>query len=464
MSRANKKGFIFVAICLAFLCILVDLVLAFNGAFIGADTLKMHKATRIFAILLVLIAVILLIMAYSPHFFWRKKGAKNRLSFSFKGAYSDKLVLAILAMVLLLSAINQKIISNDYFGANLALEQPKDNEIVQNPFWSEYEKASKDFGLDLSFAKDLVQKRYADYRQNPLFADEPKSVDVLIFGDSTVAWGIIPEVLAQISSKKVRLFAYEGFGLTLESIKILKDLANYYLKDDGILIFSYNHGAIGLNIKPNIISLNEATKEQIMQAKAFFDNIKNGGIIKRAELKQKDNDSLEEKLKKLGFGLHSPDLYTKYIEPDVNKQWHTNKFEKFQTILSMQNGASMILYGTKITLMHPSPKNFTKLRLENSGIDTSNFNINSKALNAFSKYKRFFALGPYFGDAIYSFEYEVYKRYFKPKGFGLMNVDKYMQDNLGLQTNFPYHTINTGSLYKSIIYAMWIKEYFEKLK
>lgn len=114
------------------------------------------------------------------------------------------------------------------------------DKIFLNPLWDDYIKIAKYYKLNLNFAKNVWNERGPnDYMIHQIFKDKPKSIDILMFGDSSLAWGVIPEIIEQITGKKVRIYAYESNLLNTKSSKLFNKLASYYLKDDGMIIYAF---------------------------------------------------------------------------------------------------------------------------------------------------------------------------------------------------------------------------------
>ncbi|MCI6988235.1 MAG: hypothetical protein MR902_01515 [Campylobacter sp.] len=61
-----------------------------------------------------------------------------------------------------------------------------------NPLWDEYTKIAKTLNLNLNFTKEVWNERDPlDYTKHEIFKDEKSSVDILMFGDSSLARGIL---------------------------------------------------------------------------------------------------------------------------------------------------------------------------------------------------------------------------------------------------------------------------------
>jgi alginate O-acetyltransferase complex protein AlgI len=83
------------------------------------------------------------------------------------------------------------------------------------------------------FARKVVSQRRGPVLDHPLFGLPEHSVDVLIFGDSTAAWGISPRVIERVSRLRVAMFADEGMPLSAAECAFYRAAIDRYLAPDG---------------------------------------------------------------------------------------------------------------------------------------------------------------------------------------------------------------------------------------
>ncbi|HHH37834.1 MAG TPA: hypothetical protein ENK77_04385, partial [Epsilonproteobacteria bacterium] len=122
----------------------------------------------------------------------------------------------------------------------------------QNPLYEAFADIAKKNNLDLSFAKMAWAQKGREpfvwgpnnYKVNTLFNEKPKSIDILLIGDCTIAWGLIPQVVEQITGKKVALYGYASNVMTVKTAKLFHKISDYYLKEDGIILFSFSNWAL----------------------------------------------------------------------------------------------------------------------------------------------------------------------------------------------------------------------------
>jgi hypothetical protein len=109
-----------------------------------------------------------------------------------------------------------------------------------NPLYETLLRRPEARGLDLSSLRAVSEDRIGPGPlANPLFASEPHSYDVILFGDSTLAWGTLPSVIAERSGLRVGLFAYESGFLNRRMARLYDAIARTYLRPGGRAVFSF---------------------------------------------------------------------------------------------------------------------------------------------------------------------------------------------------------------------------------
>jgi len=114
-----------------------------------------------------------------------------------------------------------------------------------NPIYSRLLAIGEREGFDVSFTREVVNQRNVSTIDHPMFSMPEHGVDVLIFGDSTAAWGITPQVIEAVSGLRVAMFAVEGMPLN-EALctTFFRALIDKYLAPDGRTLFYFSPGNI----------------------------------------------------------------------------------------------------------------------------------------------------------------------------------------------------------------------------
>jgi FlaA1/EpsC-like NDP-sugar epimerase len=145
-----------------------------------------------------------------------------------------------------------------------------EKKVFPNPLYSKYEAVAKKYNLDLTFTKNTIEKRGpVNYKINTIYTKKPKSIDILFIGDSSIAWSLIPEVVEQITGKTVAVFAYESNAMTKKTAKLFDRISKYYLKNNGMLVLSFDNHLYKKNPNTLLISKQEY-KEMVAWNKAQF--------------------------------------------------------------------------------------------------------------------------------------------------------------------------------------------------
>ena len=117
------------------------------------------------------------------------------------------------------------------------------SESVTNPLYPAMERIAAPHRLDVSYMKDIREVHFlGDMVSLPsaLFCHKKNSLDVIFFGDSSIRWSLIPQVVEQMTGLKVGVFALRGMYLNAKTLKTLERLRNFYLKRNGLSVFSFH--------------------------------------------------------------------------------------------------------------------------------------------------------------------------------------------------------------------------------
>lgn len=340
-----------------------------------------------------------------------------------------------------------------------------------NPMWDEYQKIAKFYKLNLNFAKYVWQQRGPnDYMIHEIFKDKPKSIDALIFGDSSVAWGAIPQIIEQMSDKRVRIYAYESNLLNVKSVKVFEKIANYYLKDDGVLIYAFadwtqNKATDELRISKDTYDkfVNLSSEEFEKFVLNFYEK---KGLIDRISLAnfKKNFDEISGDLKaRYEVKLISSNMYFSYLEPMINKKWHEIKTK------NSNKGGGFLRFDMNVITQYNAK--FTKTIDKNleykiePKFSDNNTKLNSDAAKTLQAKTRVY-MKP-FTDRKNVFWENAYEKYYKQDGFIFVNLNKYAietekESGFKIVMEGGTHTGNTGGLLLSISIAKWLNEFYGK--
>ena len=184
-----------------------------------------------------------------------------------------------------------------------------------NPIYDKLKKEGRKHKLNLEFTCNIQQitGRMRSF-ESAIFCHKPESLDVILFGDSTIGWAIIPQVIEQKTGLKVGIFALRGMYLNRRSLSVLQKIKEHYLKKDGISIFAFDQWTQEKH--PNIFrrrdELSNISKMSNYKFRLFADKrfkLCNGYNVDRSKIKpERKNTSIFY----TSASLFSLDAYKKY--------------------------------------------------------------------------------------------------------------------------------------------------------
>ncbi len=335
-----------------------------------------------------------------------------------------------------------------------------------NPMYEKYIEIARKEGINLSFTKEVWdQGSFIQYDISALFKNHPKSLDILFVGDSSLARGFIPEVVEQITGKKIAVFAYGSNLLNVESSKMFKQIADYYLKDDGILVYSFD------------VWTQEKLPHEITIV-TYMDEIndwRNGDLEKYSKAKQQSFFSRYLSLR--SFSDRSADtslflqdmwhlkfknipLYDKYIEQKMNPELYARKLvnRRPRTQFLRWNRRSISEYNPQYRIHSLQPVEKVDVAFQDSRIE-----INSRAAITVFPGTIVYMIPLHTNDLKINRLRNIYSTYYLPAGVSVMDLPS-IQPEGGIRMQGGSHVGNEGGLLKSILIAKWFigMDNFEK--
>jgi hypothetical protein len=194
-----------------------------------------------------------------------------------------------------------------------------------NPLYPQLSAIGEREGFDTSFARWVVSKRNGPLLNHPLFSLPEHSVDVLIFGDSTAAWGITPQVVESVSHLRVAMFADPGMPLNVAECAFYRAVIDKYLAPDGCIVFYFAPKNItrepsGLHL-PQLMDASHKALSRVIAPTATASLWSYDGY------RDWRNDEIEQPLQALGLRLPRLTPYQTSLERLVNPDWFATKKE-----------------------------------------------------------------------------------------------------------------------------------------
>ncbi len=381
---------------------------------------------------------------------------------------SNTSILLILFSSLFLSLVLQK---------SIIIKETVDmsQTVFDNPLYSHYAKIANKYDLDLSFSKKVWEQRGPhDYKINHIFHQPKKSIDIIFFGDSSISWGMIPQVIEQLTGKKVAMYAYESNLLSENTSLLFDKIAQYYLKDDGVVIFSFD--IKNMQRTPKSIKVSEESYYEILDwEEKDFDAYTDQNIESfynkyiSFDTFQRYYTRHSEYLKSnYHLVLQSPSIYRYYIEKMVNPKLAKAK------ALNDNHDTKFIRWDMR-TVTEFNPRFMDKAFHDSNSstiiIDDNNTHINAQGVKKIYGKRKLYMVPLYNNTESYMISRSIYQSAYKDLGFELFDLGVALKDNTnytmqsdGTVENAKTHMANTGGLMKSILIGQWLAKYLSKTK
>ncbi len=335
----------------------------------------------------------------------------------------------------------------------------------ENPLYGEYRRIGQRHGLDMRFTRyaQCEKMTFTPIAGHPLFSIDPHSLDILIFGDSCVAWGIIPEVVEQITGLRVGLFAFEAFPLNLASLKVIDNVASYYLKPEGLVLLGFSnwfheqnaHGPILLHSDwmYRVGGMTKKSFERFMEGERARDSA--GEVSLRETISRYFDFASYRKMyggfkgylgETLHLSLLQIALYGDYLEPVINPGWHKKK----QSMIAQVH--CFLRWNNRSVAVHMADAGTRSLHSDAAG-DPSFTNRHTEAVSAAVgrlRHRKIFLIHFKHSEDKYRKLRSIYSAYYKNIA-GLIDLGRAHPRNESYEMDAREHPINTGSLHQSII-------------
>lgn len=369
-----------------------------------------------------------------------------------------KLILSTLSLSLILALSLQFFIKNEQ-------KVQSGKEKFTNPLYEEFTNIAKEHDLNLAFTKDVwIQRGEVDYKVSAIFDEKPNSVDILLLGDSSISWGLIPQVLEQITGKNVAMYAYESNLLTQKTAQLFDKITSYYLKEDGMVIFSFDNWTKRQH--PNDVRFSKEECEEMLtwSDKDFAAHAKaNEKSLYQTYLsldayKRLYNNTSEYLKSNYALGLSAPSLYANHIEKFINPSWHAKKS------INAHPDDIFIRWDIKTVTIYNPDRNATSIysdAMPPYPMKNKNIQTNAKAASKIHAHKRVYMVPLYAKESSYVTARNIYQSYYKELGFELCDLGLLHPKESGYSMQKCSHMANTGGLQKSILIAQWLKNYYK---
>jgi hypothetical protein len=194
-----------------------------------------------------------------------------------------------------------------------------------NPLYPELSAIGEREGFDTRFARWVVHQRRGPVLDHPLFSLPEHSIDVLIFGDSTAAWGITPQVVESISHLRVAMFADPGLPLNVAQCRFYRAVMDKYLAPDGRTLFYF--APKNITRDPDPIHLPQLIEGSGGSLSHLIAPQEARDALSFERYRDWRTDEIEQPLQALGLRLPRLTPYRSFAERLLNPAWYARKKE-----------------------------------------------------------------------------------------------------------------------------------------
>jgi hypothetical protein len=377
-----------------------------------------------------------------------KKTVMRRASVRF--ALGAVLVSVLISLVAIVTVFRS--------GAELDAATATQGRQFQNPLYARLRAIGEREGFDTSFARWVISQRRGPVLDHPLFSLPDHSVDVLIFGDSTAAWGITPQVIESVSHLQVAMFADPGMPLNAAECAFYRAVIDKYLAPDGRTLFYFAPKNITRDPEPlHLPQLLDASGRNLSRRIAHAEAPDGWSFDGYREWRRK---ALEQPLQALGLRLPQLTPYRSSLERLINPAWYAQKKEadtKQEKSFLRWDGWTATLNGTARQVARRSTEKPRKLERYLPKGDRREFVArNAEALSKLPGQK--FLVLPWSPSKLHYLRYRaLYERYFAADA-GLIDMGQLLPRDARYPMSDDLHMKNESGFEASVLLGKWLRE------
>jgi hypothetical protein len=373
------------------------------------------------------------------------------------GRASARFALGAIVVSLLVALV--AIVAARHSGAEADAATTARGREFPNPLYPLLKAIGEREGFDASFARSVISQRRGPVLDHPLFSLPEHSVDVLIFGDSTAAWGITPQVVASISHLRVAMFADPGMPLNVAQCAFYRAVIDKYLAPDGRTLFYFAPKNITRDPGPmHLPQLLDASgnnlSRRITQAEApdgwwSFDGYRDWR-----------SSELEQPLQALGVRLPRLTPYRSSLERLINPEWYAQKQEadaKHEKGFLRWDGWTATLSGTSRKVARRSTEKPRKIERYLPKGDRREFVArNAEALSKLPGQK--LLVLPWSTAKVHYLRFRaLYQQYFAADA-GLIDMGKMLPREARYPMSDVLHMKNESGFEASVLLGKWLRK------
>lgn len=314
--------------------------------------------------------------------------------------------------------------------------KPLTDQVSNNPLYPEFQRIGIEHQIDLSFTRNVISltpydsRLYEDGLSFPIFCNPKKSFDVILVGDSTLSWGVMPGVIEQMTGLRVGMFAFRSMFLNRRSLAIAERVIRHYLKENGLSIYGF-------------------TVWTQMQPPGTF---RRGELLKLESMKDEEFEAFTARRRlECGRSHSAGTMDTEQTQAaPPGPRFSLNQFQ----FLKWDNETFTLVGPTRVfSIPSRTPANEHMLFSPNHA-------MNARSLIGIPGRKAFL-ITIYAHDFPYVVQRSIYGKLYS-RDLELIDLGLLHPGKRGLPMDEEDHPANTGGLEKTILIAKWLRENFAK--
>ncbi len=325
----------------------------------------------------------------------------------------------------------------------------------ENPILPRIEQFERSYDVNLSTVKQLVPGDLFSPHDISLLHDLEKNYDVLIFGDSSVYMGFSPQVLRQITNKKVGIFSYAALSMNEKLIDFIAYTSDALLKKNGLILFVFNHAFWGKGFQTE---QENPELEQLINQRDLYDG--NQGCFFCA-FNQKRHFEVFEKSIMNYFGLPEKTLisfsfYNDHLAQYVTPNYHAKKTKNLNNRLRR----GRYIFDKSFVFVHMQSPNMIQKKPPFSELKpykNNNIQMTANQLEA-NKFNFAFVIPLTTDDSMRESLHRIYETYFT--GRLMADMNQLMPDDWVIEGQNLTHMSNLGSFRQAVLLSQWLNRYY----
>ena len=328
-----------------------------------------------------------------------------------------------------------------------------------NPIKTELDTFANQHQLDLSSFDSIRYGRFYQPEDLLSLSTKPKSLDVLIFGDSSVMMGLIPEVVKQSTGLNIGYFHYPALTVNESLFNLIEYTTAHLLKEQGVVIFMFNRNFWS---KGFYTQQENQTLEEIVQNPQLHFTLDTTDCLFCPQTQLAYTEAINSSSRSIPFiGSLEPlsvPFYNLFLEQHISPKAYKRRLKN-----KKQDGehAHFLIEPNTVFIYKKNAVEISK-RQQPESLGPLKSNHLTKIAEAMTRIKHpvVVALPLTTEDSMFVFFQQLQQQYFSKHL--LMDMNALLPPDWIVDAKNRTHLANLGAFQQSLLMAKWLKRYFQK--